>query len=103
MRVLCAQVLAASTMQDLPAGGIDWVLALPTIVANMHDYFVATAAKLEKTHREVRMIASYLVGLCVLHHARLARARSSVISIGSSRQTPYWTHPPHQHSVDGCC
>lgn len=58
------QVLAASNMQDVPSGSVDWVLALPTIVSNMHDYFVATAAKLEKTHTEVQKAKSaYLARL----------------------------------------
>eukprot|EP00878_Enallax_costatus_P007842 GHUV01008207.1.p1 GENE.GHUV01008207.1~~GHUV01008207.1.p1 ORF type:complete len:420 (+),score=172.21 GHUV01008207.1:205-1464(+) len=65
------QVLAASTTQDLPAGSVDWVLALPTILANMHDYFVATAAKLEKTHGEVHKAKS----------AYLARLRARGITV----------------------
>jgi hypothetical protein len=47
------QVLAASSLQETPAGDVNWVTALPTVVSNMHDYFVATAAKLERTHAEV--------------------------------------------------
>lgn len=72
-------------MQDIPAGGVDWVLALPTIVANLHDYFVATAAKLEKAHTEVKrlpwvpwkvtllhtlvLLAQAVHDICELHHA----------------------------------
>lgn len=56
------QVLAASSLQETPAGAMNYVTALPTIVANMHDYFVAVAAKLERTHAEVTH-PSYWLGL----------------------------------------
>lgn len=46
------QVLATSSLQD--PSQVDWRTVLPTIVSNMHDYFIAVAAKLEKTHSEVR-------------------------------------------------
>eukprot|EP00775_Hariotina_reticulata_P005462 gene5462-5696_t len=52
------QVLAASSLGDLSTGSIDWVTALPTIVANLHDYFVAVAAKLERLHSEVTAAAA---------------------------------------------
>lgn len=48
------QVLAASSLQETAAGDVNLVTALPTVISNMHDYFVATAAKLERTHAEVR-------------------------------------------------
>uniref|UniRef100_A0A383WBX5 Nucleoporin Nup54 alpha-helical domain-containing protein n=1 Tax=Tetradesmus obliquus TaxID=3088 RepID=A0A383WBX5_TETOB len=58
------QVLAASSLQETPAGDVNWVMALPTVVSNMHDYFVATAAKLERTHTEVQKAkAAYLARL----------------------------------------
>jgi hypothetical protein len=52
--VLCCavQVLASSSLQDPTQ--VDWRTVLPTIVSNMHDYFIAVAAKLERTHTEVR-------------------------------------------------
>lgn len=45
------QVLATSSLQD--PSQVDWRTVLPTIVSNMHDYFISVAAKLEKTHSEV--------------------------------------------------
>jgi hypothetical protein len=39
----------------LGAGGVDVAMALPTVVANMHDYFTHVAAKLERVHNEVRL------------------------------------------------
>jgi hypothetical protein len=47
------QVLATSSLQD--PSQVDWRTVLPTIVSNMHDYFISVAAKLEKTHSEVSM------------------------------------------------
>jgi hypothetical protein len=35
-------------------GGVDVTEALPTVVANLHDYFTHVAAKLERVHNEVR-------------------------------------------------
>ena len=61
--VLLLQVLAASSLQETPAGDVNWVMALPTVVSNMHDYFVATAAKLERTHTEVRLLSSSARGV----------------------------------------
>jgi hypothetical protein len=49
-----AQVLAASSLQDLPHGGVDVVTALPNIVSNLHDYFISVAAKLDRVHTAVR-------------------------------------------------
>lgn len=46
------QVLASSRLQD--PSQVDWRTVLPTIVSNMHDYFISVAAKLEKAHAEVR-------------------------------------------------
>eukprot|EP00879_Flechtneria_rotunda_P025495 GHRR01027094.1.p1 GENE.GHRR01027094.1~~GHRR01027094.1.p1 ORF type:complete len:263 (+),score=95.11 GHRR01027094.1:893-1681(+) len=58
------QVLAASSLQDTQDGNINWMTALPTIVANMHDFFVAVAAKLERSHTEVHGAkAAYLARL----------------------------------------
>lgn len=34
--------------------GVDVSMALPTVVANLHDYFTHVAAKLERIHGEVR-------------------------------------------------
>lgn len=47
------QVLASSSLQD--PSQVDWRTVLPTIVSNMHDYFIAVAAKLERAHTEVRL------------------------------------------------
>ncbi|KAF6261267.1 hypothetical protein COO60DRAFT_1699951 [Scenedesmus sp. NREL 46B-D3] len=58
------QVLAASSLQETAAGDVNLVTALPTVISNMHDYFVATAAKLERTHAEVQKgKAAYLARL----------------------------------------
>jgi hypothetical protein len=47
------QVLQTSGLQD--PSQVDWRYVLPTIVSNMHDYFIAVAAKLERAHTEVRV------------------------------------------------
>ncbi|KAI8467070.1 MAG: hypothetical protein J3K34DRAFT_482706 [Monoraphidium minutum] len=51
-------VLAAQSARQaealVGAGGLDASLALPTVVANMHDYFTHTAAKLERVHNELQ-------------------------------------------------
>jgi hypothetical protein len=63
--VLChaaVQVLASSSLQDPTQ--VDWRTVLPTIVSNMHDYFIAVAAKLERTHTEVR---GNVVYTCAAH------------------------------------
>ena len=48
---MCLQVLASSSLQD--PSQVDWRVVLPTIVSNMHDFFISVAAKLERTHTEV--------------------------------------------------
>lgn len=43
-------------MQD--PSQVDWRTVLPTVISNMHDYFISVAAKLERTHSEVtRLVA----------------------------------------------
>jgi hypothetical protein len=56
--LLLLQVLAAGSLGEISTGSVDWVTALPTIVANLHDYFVSVAAKLERLHFEVTDAAS---------------------------------------------
>lgn len=49
-------MLASSSMQD--PSQVDWRTVLPTVISNMHDYFISVAAKLERTHSEVtRLVA----------------------------------------------
>lgn len=67
------QVLASSSMQD--PSQVDWRTVLPTIVSNMHDYFIAVAAKLEKTHSEVRHTCSHTAShVCIRAIANLHAA-----------------------------
>jgi hypothetical protein len=47
------QALAAQGGAAADAAGLDATTALPTVVANLHDYFTHAAAKLERVHCEV--------------------------------------------------
>jgi nucleoporin p58/p45 len=53
---LAAQGALRGADGALAAGalGLDVTEALPTVVANLHDYFTHVAAKLERVHNEVR-------------------------------------------------
>lgn len=80
-------VLAAATLQDGPPGAApDLLTALPTVVSNLHDYFVAVAAKLERTHAEVeRAKTAYTTrlrarGVLANPFERAARAEAGVAS-----------------------
>lgn len=95
------QVLASSSMQD--PSQVDWRTVLPTIVSNMHDYFIAVAAKLEKTHSEVeRLIPMHLARLREqgIYTDPFQRARrQEQLQQQQQQQRPAAAAASHQHAA----